>query len=491
VPFCIVGLVLAARFMAGDAPSPVRHEEKPRLDVPGLILITPAVSALILGLSNAGRVAGFVHADVIVPLAVGGVLLAAFTLYALCRAHPLVDVRLLARRPVASASAVLFFSGFALYSAMLPRTPAASRPRSASRSGGPSPSRSSPCSYRCGSPARSATATARNQRRPARCRRRGGRSRRRVGQDRCMTIRVPFYFVDVFASQPLTGNPLSLVPDADDLDQAQMRAVAREFNQSETTFLLRPSLPGATVRLRSFTPAGAEVGGAGHNALGAWVWLEAAGRLSAGRPGAGRPGADGPDEGLAQELAGRVLPVEVIRPPGKPAEVWLDQAPPQFGATAGDRSELAAGLGLTEHDLGAPAQVVSTGAAHLLVPVRDRTAVDRAAPDPARLAAVLHQAGGEGCYLYSLDPVSAEAVAYARFFNPTMGIAEDPATGSAAGPLAARLAAEDRIPQQATVVVEQGHALGRPSLIRVAVSAQRVRVGGSGLVVAEGTLAVS
>lgn len=296
-----------------------------------------------------------------------------------------------------------------------------------------------------------------------------------------MTIRVPFCFVDVFASQPLTGNPLSLVPDADDLDLAQMRAVSREFNQSETTFLLRPSLPGATVRLRSFTPAGAEVGGAGHNALGAWVWLEAVGRLAAGTPG----------EGLAQELAGRVLPVEVIRPPGQPAEVWLDQAPPRFGATAGDRSGLAAGLGLTEDDLDGPAQVVSTGAAHLMVPVRDRTAVDRAAADPARLAPVLRQAGGEGCYLYSLDPVSAEAVAYARFFNPTMGIAEDPATGSAAGPLAARLAAEDRIPREATVVVEQGHALGRPSLIRVAVSAQRVRVGGSGLVVAEGTLAIA
>jgi trans-2,3-dihydro-3-hydroxyanthranilate isomerase len=188
-----------------------------------------------------------------------------------------------------------------------------------------------------------------------------------------------------------------------------------------------------------------------------------------------------------------VLPVEVIRPPGKPAEVWLDQAPPQFGTTVGDRSGLAAGLGLTEQDLiaGEPAQVVSTGAAHLLVPVRDRTAVDRAAPDPARLVAMLRQAGGEGCYLYSLDPVSAKAVAYARFFNPTMGIAEDPATGSAAGPLAARLAAEDRILRQATVVVEQGHALGRPSLIRVVVSAQRVRVGGSGLVVAEGTLAIA
>jgi trans-2,3-dihydro-3-hydroxyanthranilate isomerase len=295
-----------------------------------------------------------------------------------------------------------------------------------------------------------------------------------------MPIRVPFSFVDVFASEPLTGNPLPLVPDADGLDEAQLRAIAREFNQSETTFLLRPSLPGATVRLRSFTPAGAEVGGAGHNALGAWVWLEAAGRLDhAGN--------------LAQELAGRVLPVEVIRPAGKPAEVWLDQASPRFGATVGDRAELAGCLGLAERDLadGEPAQVVSTGAAHLMVPARDRTAVDRAAPEPARLAALLRGAGGEGCYLYSLDPVSAGAVAYARFFNPTVGIAEDPATGSAAGPLAARLAAAGRIPRQATVVIEQGHALGRPSLIRVAVAGQRVRVGGSGLVVADGTLAVA
>src|SRR5690349_22116901 len=277
-----------------------------------------------------------------------------------------------------------------------------------------------------------------------------------------MTIRVPFYFVDVFARQPLTGNPLSLVPDADDLDQAQMRAVAREFNQSETTFLLRPSLPGATVRLRSFTPAGAEVGGAGHNALGAWIWLEAAGRL--GGTGYGEP--------LAQELAGRVLPVEVIRPPGKPAEVWLDQAPPRFGATVSDRSGLAAGLGLTEQDLaaGEPAQVVSTGAAHLLVPVRDRTAVDRAAPDDARLTAALREVGGEGCYLYTGDTVDKDATAYARFFNPAMGIAEDPATGTAAGPLAALLAADGHgEPGEVTVVVEQGHSMGRPSRITVTV----------------------
>jgi trans-2,3-dihydro-3-hydroxyanthranilate isomerase len=158
-----------------------------------------------------------------------------------------------------------------------------------------------------------------------------------------MTSRLPFYFVDVFATRPLTGNPLSLVPDADGLDEARMRAIAREFNQSETTFLLRPSLPGATVRLRSFTPAGVEVGGAGHNALGAWLWLESAGRVT--------PAAM--DGGLRQEITGQVLPVEVIRTAGQPAMVWMDQSPPRFGAVADDRGGLAACLGLGERDLAA------------------------------------------------------------------------------------------------------------------------------------------
>jgi trans-2,3-dihydro-3-hydroxyanthranilate isomerase len=303
-----------------------------------------------------------------------------------------------------------------------------------------------------------------------------------LGQDRLMASRVHFYFVDVFASRPLTGNPLSLVPDADGLDEVQMRAIAREFNQSETTFLLRPSLPGATVWLRSFTPIGVEVGGAGHNALGAWLWMEAAGRLPA----------YGGDLGLRQQIAGRVLPVEVVLRAGEPAAVWMDQSPPHFGKAVRERAAVAAALGLAEDDLAAdePAQVVSTGAGHLLVAARNRAAVDRAAPDVALLAPVLRQAGGEGCYLYSPDPVDpAGAVAYARFFNPTVGIAEDPATGTAAGPLVARLAVAGRVPEQTTVIVEQGYALGRPSRIQVSASGPRIRVGGSGLVVAEGTLA--
>jgi len=295
-----------------------------------------------------------------------------------------------------------------------------------------------------------------------------------------VTGSVHFYFVDVFASRPLTGNPLALVPDADGLDETQMRAIAREFNQSETTFLLRPTLRGATCRLRSFTPTGAEVGGAGHNALGAWLWLEASGRL--------------PDRltGLAQEIAGRVLPVELIREPGRPIVVSMDQSPPQFGESVTDRAELAAALGLDQADLtrSAPAQVVSTGAAHLMVPLRDRFAVDQAAPDGPRLRALLAAAGSEGCYLYSLDPVDTAAVSYTRFFNPTMGIDEDPATGTAAGPLVALLVASGKTADGVTAVVEQGHVLGRPSRIEVTVSGRRVRVSGSGLVVAEGTLSI-
>jgi trans-2,3-dihydro-3-hydroxyanthranilate isomerase len=197
---------------------------------------------------------------------------------------------------------------------------------------------------------------------------------------------------------------------------------------------------------------------------------------------------------LAQEIGDRVLPVEVKGRDGRPDAIVLTQAPPQVGRTVNDRDELAVALGFDPGgpDLldDVPAQVVSTGAAHLLVPARDRAAVDRARPDASRLAAALAQVGGQGCYLYCLEPVDPAAVAHARFFNPTVGIAEDPATGSAAGPLVSRLVAQGVVADGATVVVEQGHAMGRPSRIRVQVSGDQVRVGGAGVVVAEGTLTV-
>jgi EmrB/QacA subfamily drug resistance transporter len=117
VPFCVAGLALAARRLPPDKPA--RRAPRPRLDLTGLALLAPGIAVVFLGLGNAGSASGFAHPDVVIPLATGVALLAAFTAHAVAHGEPLVDVRLLARRPVASASAVLFFSGFSLYGATL------------------------------------------------------------------------------------------------------------------------------------------------------------------------------------------------------------------------------------------------------------------------------------------------------------------------------------------------------------------------------------
>jgi len=257
-----------------------------------------------------------------------------------------------------------------------------------------------------------------------------------------------------------------------------MRAIAREFNQSETTFLVRPTAP-ADWRLRSFTPAGVEVLGAGHNALGAWLWLAHAGRLPSG------------ERHFVQQIGTDLLAVDVAHASGMTTVVTMQQSSPAFGGILNDREALADALGLAETDLlDEPAQVVSTGAGHLLVPLRSRAAVDSANPDARRLSSLLQAVTDEGCYVYSRDPhnTTGESIAYARFFNPAVGISEDPATGTAAGPLAARLVREGRLRPGAAAIVEQGYRLGRPSHLRVSVVNDIVRLSGAGVIAATGTL---
>src|SRR3982751_6860054 len=127
---------------------------------------------------------------------------------------------------------------------------------------------------------------------------------------------VAFALVDVFADEPLAGNPLAVVPDADGLREDVLPRIAREFNQAETTFLLRPTVAAADHRLRSFTAAGVEVFGAGHNALGAWWWLAETGRL--GREGRWH-----------QQIGPAVLRVEVDG-----ERVAMRQEGARYGATA-------------------------------------------------------------------------------------------------------------------------------------------------------------
>lgn len=261
---------------------------------------------------------------------------------------------------------------------------------------------------------------------------------------------VPYAMVDVFGEAPLTGNPLAVVDLTDYAglaDDSWLAAVAREFNQAETTFVL-PGTGGADRLLRSFTMGGVEVYGAGHNALGAWWWLIETARVAVPA-----------DRTLVQRIGGRDLPV-VVRDDG-----WLAmrQEPARFG-TAGSAVEIAPALGLAPTDLlDTPApRVVDTGAGHLMVLAATREAVAAAAPEPDRLVAVAGTLGAEGVYLVWRAP---DGTAHARFFNPGVGLAEDSATGTAAGPLAAYLRAAGLL--DADLLVRQGEDMGRPSTLRV------------------------
>lgn len=279
--------------------------------------------------------------------------------------------------------------------------------------------------------------------------------------------------LDVFADTPLSGNPLAVVEGADGLSDSQMRRIANEFNQAETTFVMRSDR--ADLKLRSFTAAGAEVGGAGHNALGAWLWLAEGGKL-------------GPIQAsrlFSQEIAGEVLPIELRAVDGR-IFGRMKQSALKLGPALVDLAPLTAALGLAPEDvLSEPApRVADTGVAHLLVRLRDPAAVDRAEPAAKSLLKVLNGATAEGCYVYAIDSAVPDR-AYARFFNPTVGLWEDAATGTAAGPLAAYLASEGMI--SGTIEIEQGTKMGRRSILRVSLVPEP-EISGAGIIVMRGTL---
>lgn len=280
--------------------------------------------------------------------------------------------------------------------------------------------------------------------------------------------------VDVFAETPFNGNPLAVVEGADGLSDAEMRRIAGEFNQAETTFLLKSTR--ADWRLRSFTAAGVEVFGAGHNALGAWLWLAELGKL-------------GPLETARtfhQQIGDDVLPIVVERIDGR-IHGRMRQRPLRLLEPVRDISALAGALGINSEDIltTPPPRTGDTGGNHLLVRLRDALVVDRVVPAHESLLNVLRDAGAEGCYVYAFDPAKPGS-AYARFFNPTVGLWEDAATGTAAGPLAAYLGREGLL-QDNSLIVEQGVKMGRRSLLNVRLSPDP-ELSGAGLIVLHGRL---
>lgn len=259
--------------------------------------------------------------------------------------------------------------------------------------------------------------------------------------------------VDVFAPRAFAGNPLAVVFDADDLTTQQCQALANEFALSETAFLCAPTAPGASYRVRIFTPW-AELPFAGHPSIGTAHTLVRTGRL--------------PEGTLHQECGAGVLPLEVT---GEGATLTGARPTLEDGP---DPAVLAEAVGLSAADAaGVPASVAGCGLPWTFLAVH-ADVVDRAVPQPAALGAL---GLGEGMAVLSWD--AAGSTAYARVFAGDLRWSEDPATGSAALGAGVWLVASGLVAPDGTssYTVRQGEAMGRPSVLTCTVTADGGRAG--------------
>lgn len=282
-----------------------------------------------------------------------------------------------------------------------------------------------------------------------------------------------YTLLDVFTATPLEGNALAVVHDADELDETTMLAVARETRLSETTFVQRAHVAGADYRTRIFTVE-RELPFAGHPSLGTAVAVARAEHGADAAPRTVR---------YVQQTEAGLQPIDVRVVDDHTAHAAMLQEPAEHGAEL-PRSQVVQPVGLTpEHaDRRLPPQLVGTGLTQLILPLRDLDALARIRPDWPALERLLRAHRATVLYAAVCEPRGARARARA-FVSAAVG--EDPATGSAAGPLCAYLAARTG---QDTLAVEQGIEMGRPSRIEAAMEGDRPRVGGEVVVVGDGTL---
>lgn len=287
---------------------------------------------------------------------------------------------------------------------------------------------------------------------------------------------VAYQLWDVFARRALEGNPLAVIPEAEGLSDAQMQALAREFNLSETSFVLSPS--AAEARARFFTPA-RELPFAGHPSIGTAFALRRLGRVGAA---------------FGLELPAGVVPMRVEAGPDGAELVWMDQGVPELVAEVEDRAAVARALGLDVEDLvdTLPLQVVSAGVPFLLVPLDSLEVLGRARLRAELLDGVLDESH-RAVLAFTLD--APESDVRARMFGEAVGVREDPATGSAHGPLGWYLHRHELFALEGGalgLVSHQGVEMGRPSelhlRLRQAAGGVAVEVGGSAVLVGEGRL---
>jgi trans-2,3-dihydro-3-hydroxyanthranilate isomerase len=271
---------------------------------------------------------------------------------------------------------------------------------------------------------------------------------------------------DVFCDAALEGNPLAVFTDAGDLDGATMQRLARELNLSETVFLVGDVPDGADVRARIFTP-GAELPFAGHPVLGTAFVVGGLRGLDTVRIATG---------------AG-IVPVVVTREGDAIVFGEMEQPIPRWEPMAAPTAEAVLdALGVRESVL--PVEVYDLGPRHCYIALASKDDVAALRPDFQALAA----AGSFGVACVHAD---GSGRVHARVFHPGVGVPEDPATGSAAGPLAVHLARHGVEPFGTELVISQGAEIGRPSTLRARAEGQgetvtRVTVGGGAVIVADG-----
>lgn len=295
-----------------------------------------------------------------------------------------------------------------------------------------------------------------------------------------------FVTLDVFAARPHAGNPLAVVLDADGLDVAAMQAIAREFNLSETVFVLPPTDPAHRAALRIFTPE-RELPFAGHPTVGTAVLL-ALRDVAEGRPAALLV--------LEEEVGFVPCAVGCGTARSGYATFTLPRLPEEVEPAAA-LPLLAGALGLDRRDIGFDAHVPSVFSAGLgftLVPVATRKALAEIRLDTSLWSQAMRPVGQENAFAYCRETAETGHHFHARMFAPGMGVVEDPATGSAVAAFAGAVMRFERPGDgEHRLVIEQGYEIGRPSQIELGLrvvdgTLVSATIGGMAVVMSEGQL---
>ena len=293
-----------------------------------------------------------------------------------------------------------------------------------------------------------------------------------------------FVHLDVFTDKKLAGNQLLVFVDPAGLSTETMQALTKESNYSENTFVLPAEQAGTDYRVRIFTRT-AETPFAGHPTIGTAFALAHTRTIKAGTPR------------VVFGLGVGPTPLDLEWSNGTLQFVWMTQLNPTFGKSVSDTAALGAAMGLGPSDVVRAGQEVNCGSNFFIVPLATRKAVDAAVLDRAKVEAVFAAAGMQrrGIYAFSTERGGDDATAYSRML-PAGGI-EDPATGSAAGPAGSYIAKYGLVPADrvGAIVFRQGVLAGRPSRLHVKITGSgdainKVQVGGTSVIVAEGTVSL-